>query len=322
MVVTRDFLSSARASSSCSNNPFLRAAEPYVRYHWPPVRGRLLQTALVARGIKLRPPEKSRAPRKTLKKVPVQVLSRYAPSLQVSRLGVTVRTACGPSLASGNAKIPLKVVTLPVRESLLNAGNNPQLPAPSAARSCSTSSSRLQRLNTAWRQLQLVPQSCQFPGRRSSVEKTLGATSPGPTPAVLRSGSRPLHYPTYWLWIEADLRTWSLCGRVGPLEPAGSMRENRLQWKRSVTCNGTRALAPTPSYPARIAPKSLLNPVRVLRAAIICHSVVIVILFPHVTGGPIKNIAAAPCHPAVGSDVTDLTSICHCPECDPSPRDS
>ena len=89
-----------------------------------------------------------------------------------------------------------------------------------------------------------------------------------------------------------------------------------------MTCNGTRASAPTPSSPDRIAPKSLRDPVRALMASILCHSVIIVTLFPHVTGGHIKNIAAASCHSTVGSDVTDLTSMYHCPECDPSLLDS
>ena len=131
-----------------------------------------------------------------------------------------------------------------------------------------------------------------LPGQQSSTEKDFGGTFPGLTPTVLRSGCRPLHYPTYWLWIEADPRQWSLRGHVRLLGPAGSMQETRLQWKRSVTCNGTRASAPTPNSPDRIALKSLHDPVRVLMTSILCHSVVIVTLFPHVTGGHIMNIAA------------------------------
>ena len=164
--------------------PFLRAVElPYAHHHWPPARCHLLQAAIVARGTKLRPPEKSRAPRKTLKEVPVPVLSRDAPPLRVSRLEVAVGTACVHSFADKNEKMPPTWVALPTREFPSNAEDNPQLLAPSAAQNCSTISSHLQHLNTARRPLQLVPQSCQFPGCRSSAEKNWGGTSPGLTPA-------------------------------------------------------------------------------------------------------------------------------------------
>ena len=296
--------------------PSLRAAEPHVRHRWPPVHCRLLQAALIAWGNKLRP---RRAPQKTLKKVPVQVLPKVAPPLRVFRLRVIVWTACGHSHASGDAKMPFEWVTLPVQNSPLNAGDNPQLPALSAARGCSTISSCLRHIDTAWRPLPLVLQSCPFPGRRSSAEKNLRGTSPGLAQVVRRSGRRPLHYPTSGLWIETNPRRWSLRGRIGPLGPTGSIPETSLQWKRSVTCNGTRASAPTPSRPDRVTPKSLCDPVRVIMASILCHRVVLVTLFPHLTGGPIKNIAAASCHSAVGSDVTGLTLMYHCPECDPRP---
>ena len=100
------------------------------------------------------------------------------------------------------------------------------------------------------------------------------------------------------------------------------MRETSLQVKRCVICSGTRASAHPPSVPDRVTPESLRDPVSVFMASTLCHSVVIVTLFPHVTGGYVKNIAVASCHSAVGDDVTELASMYHCPKCDPSPLDS
>ena len=80
--------------------PFLRTVEPrlpYVHHHWPPVRCRLLRTALAAGKTKLSPPKESQATRRMLIRMPMRVSSRYPPPLRVPRFRVTVWTTCGHS---------------------------------------------------------------------------------------------------------------------------------------------------------------------------------------------------------------------------------
>ena len=289
--------------------PFLRAVELlYVHQHWPPSRCHLLQAALAARETKPRPLQERRAPRRMRKRVAVRALFRYPLSLRVPRRDVTGWTTCGASPAKGNAKMTLE-----------GMASTEQPLAPSASRNSVTISARLQHLKTARRLMPLVPQSCRSLGRRSYAKKKLGGTSPGLTPAVLRSDFHPLRCPTSWLWIEADPRAGNRSGRVGPLEPAGSTLETHLQWK---TYSGTRTSAPTPSRPGRIVPRNSLNPVCVLRASVIGRRVVIMTLFPHVTDGHAKNIAAASCELAAGDNVIDVNSMYPYSQCDPGPDTS
>ena len=180
---------------------------------------------------------------------------------------------------------------------------------------------------------------------------------PNFTPTTLQGGQEWHPFPTCWPGREASLQKGSSCDHAGSQISKSSMRiesgraegkwlhsespggfsgvptagssvwtawESRTGpfWRKGVKvkgmiCGRSQASTPLPRAQDRIASKSLRDPIRVLLTPIRCHGVEIVTLFPHVTGGHVKNIAAASCDSAVGDDVTDVVSMYHYPKCDP-----